>query len=402
MNSLSNYDILSNMKRRRTLLVAVSSSHAASRQKLRGIYRYAARKDYWDIVLVRSSTDLTRQLLNECAGGGIDGFILSSDECSMEISRRIPMNKPLVAIEVGADIDPRRNPENTIVLTTDNMAIGRMAAEHFRSLGRFASFVYIPDEMNRRWSSIRGEAFVTAVASSKCHVETYNSAKETLANFLSRQMHPVAVFAAWDFLAAKVVRACHESKLSVPSQVSVLGVDDDDLVCESVRPPLSTILVDRITQGLVAAKTLDAMMEAPMRVQHVNYVCHPLRVVKRESTASVSPGDALVDRALRFISDNAMSGINVQDVADMTGVSRRLLDLRFAESGLGSAADHIRRSRIAAVKQLLGQSSLSDSRIAVRCGFASVGALRNQFRRVCGMSMSAYRRNYDAPRGQTP
>ena len=380
------------MKRRKTVLVAVSSAHAASRQKLRGIYRYAARKDDWDIALVRSSSDLTRQLLEECTNGGIDGFILSSDECSAEISHIVPMDKPIVAIEVGADIDPKRNPRNTIILTTDNVAIGKMAAEHFRSLGRFASSVYIPDEMNRNWSSIRGEAFVDAVDSSKFHVETYDSTKETLADFLSRQMCPVAVFAAWDFLAAKVVRACHESRLSVPSQVSVLGVDNDDLVCESVRPPLSTILVDRITQGLVAAKTLDAMMDAPMRVHHANYVCPPLRVVKRESTASVSPGEALVDRALRLINDNAMSAINVQDVADMTGVSRRLLDLRFAESGLGSVADNIRKTRIAVVKQQLRQTSLSESRIAASCGFTSVGALRNQFRRIYGMSMSAYRR----------
>jgi LacI family transcriptional regulator len=379
------------MKRRKTVLVAVSSAHAASRQKLRGIYRYAARKDDWDIALVRSSEDLTRQFLAECANGEIDGFILSSDECSANISHIVPIDKPIVAIEVGTGIDPKRNPGNTIILTTDNVAIGKMAAEHFRSLGRFASFVYIPDEMNRNWSSIRGEAFMKAVSSNHSHIETYDDSKETLTAFLSRQMRPVAVFAAWDFLAAKTIRACHEAKLSVPSQVSVLGVDDDDLVCESVRPPLSTILVDRITQGTIAAKTLDAMMDAPRRVKRVNYVCHPLKVVQRESTIGTSPGDVLVDRAVRFIHDNAMSNISVKDVAEAIGVSRRLLDLRFAESGFGSASKNIHKARISVVKQQLKQTSLSESRIAASCGFTSVGALRNQFRRVCGMSMSAYR-----------
>ena len=379
------------MKPRKTVLVAVSSAHAASRQKLRGIYRYAASKEDWDIALVRSSKDLTRQFLGECANGGIDGFILSSDECSAEICHIVPKNKPIVAIEVGADIPPMRDSRNTIILTTDNVAIGKMAAEHFRSLGRFASFVYIPDEMGRDWSSIRGKAFVEAVSSNHSHIETYDDSKETLTAFLSRQMRPVAVFAAWDFLAAKTIRACHEAKLSVPSQVSVLGVDDDDLVCESVRPPLSTILVDRITQGTIAAKTLDAMMDAPRRVKRVNYVCHPLKVVQRESTIGTSPGDALVDRAVRFIHDNAMSNISVKDVAEALGVSRRLLDLRFAESGFGSASKNIHKARISVVKQQLKQTSLSESRIAASCGFTSVGALRNQFRRVCGMSMSAYR-----------
>ena len=379
------------MKRTKNVLVAISSANAASRQKLRGIYRYAARKSDWDISLVRSPADLTEQMLEECARGAIDGFILSSDECSAQISRIVPREGPIVAIEVGADMTSSRDLRNTVVITTDNAAIGRMAADHFRSLGRFASFVYVPDEMGREWSKIRGRSFVKAASALHRCADVYNASREPLATFLSRQEQPVAAFAAWDFVAAKVVRACHEAGLAVPSQVSVIGVDDDDLICESVRPPLSTILLDRIKQGFVAAKTLDAMMKSFRRTRDVEYVCRPLAVVERESTTHLSARGALVDRARKFIADNAMSGISVQDVADAIKVSRRLLDLRFAESGLGSMADIIRRKRLAVVKQLLKQTTLSDSRIAVRCGFRSVGSLRNLFRRVHGMSMSAYR-----------
>ena len=377
------------MKCTRNILVAISSAHAASRQKLRGIYRYAARKNDWDITLVRSPADLNERLLDECGHGAIDGFILSSDECSAQISRTVPDGKPIVAIEVGADIHANRRRNNTIALTTDNEAIGMLAAEHFRSLGHFASFAYIPDELDRDWSKARGRAFAEAV--NLRHVEVYDHSRETLAAFLSRQEQPVAAFAAWDFMAAKVVRACHEALLAVPSQVSVIGVDDDDLLCESVRPPLSTILVDRVNQGFVAAKTLDAMMKNPSRAPSTNFVCRPLKVVERESTAYLSSGGALVERARRFISANIMSGIGVQDIADAIHVSRRLLDLRFAESGLGSVAGLIRKKRLAAVKQMLKQTSLSDSRIAARCGFKSIGTMRNLFRHVHGMSPRQYR-----------
>ena len=174
------------MKRTKNILVAISSAHAASRQKLRGIYRYAARKDDWDIALVRSPADLTGQLVGECAHGAIDGFILSSDECSAQISRIVPKEKPIVAIEVIADMPPNRKRQNTVVLTTDNAAIGRMAAEHFRSLGHFASFVYIPDEMGRAWSMIRERAFVHAASSDRRHTEVYDCSRETLSKFLSR------------------------------------------------------------------------------------------------------------------------------------------------------------------------------------------------------------------------
>ena len=388
------YDILQLMKPRlsKTVLVAISSQNAASRQKLRGIYRYAARKDDWSLALVRSPADFTPQMCEECASGRIDGFILSSGDCSAEISRFVPDDSPIVAIEVGADIPSNRNRHKTLVFTTDNAAIGQMAASHFKALGRFASFAYIPDEMGREWSMLREKAFVSAVSSERRNAEVYDATRETLVHFLVRQKKPLAVFAAWDFLAAKVIRACREAGFSVPSQVSVLGVDDDDLICESVRPALSTILADRVKQGFMAAKALDSMMNSRRAsASESGYVCRPLAVVERESTAYVSAGYAVVERARRFIEENAQAGICVDDVAHQLRISRRLLDLRFEESGLGSVGAFIREKKLLIVKRLLNRTALSDQRIAMRCGFKNVGSLRNLFRRTYGMSMSAYR-----------
>ena len=125
----------STMKRTKNILVAISSAHAASRQKLRGIYRYAARNEYWDIALVRSPADLTARLFDECANGSFDGFILSSDECSAQIGQIAPKEKPIVAIEVGDYLPRERKRQNTFTLTTDNKMIGVLAADHFRTLG---------------------------------------------------------------------------------------------------------------------------------------------------------------------------------------------------------------------------------------------------------------------------
>jgi LacI family transcriptional regulator len=377
------------MKQTKCILVAISSAHAASRQKLRGIYRYSALKDDWDILLVRSPVDLTAEVLDNCANGGIDGFILSSDECSAEIARAIPKEKPVVAIEVGAHIPLNRSRRNTLELKTDNGAIGEMAAKHFKSLGHFASFVYIPDEKDRDWSRLRGVAFVDALHSAAGHSEIFDASHESLPKFLSRQKLPVAVFAAWDFVAAKVIRACHESGLSIPSQVAVLGVDNDDLICESVRPALSSILIDRAKQGFIAAKMLDSMMKS--RFRETKHVCRPLKVVERESTTYISPGNIVVDRARKFIADHAGESLSVQDVADALHISRRLLDMRFAESAFGSVAATVRARQLSSAKRFLKQTSLSDARIAERCGFNNVGTLRNLFRRTYGMSMRAWR-----------
>ena len=399
-----NYDIIFRImcKQTKSILVAISSSHAASRQKLRGIYRYAVRKDDWDITLVRSAADLSDQIIAECSKGSYDGCILSSEECARQIAETITLKTPIVVIEgeIGDIIAQLRQAANTQVLTTDNIAIARMAAEHFRSLGRFASFAYIPDELGRYWSAIREKAFMDAIHADRRRKETYNPARESLAGFLMRLEPPVAVFAAWDFMAAKVVRACHAAGLSVPSQVSVIGVDDDDMICESVRPPLSTILVDRVKQGFVAAQTLNAMMNSRKRDPGPKFVCRPIKVVERESTAHLSPGGGVIARARQFIADHAEDGIDVQDVADAIHVSRRLLDLRISQSGLGTVAEMIRMRKLAAVKRLLKQTPLSDARIAARTGFKNVGTLRNLFRSAFGMSMRAWRA--DATRAASP
>ncbi len=382
------------MKRNKTksILVAISSSHAASRQKLRGIYQYAMRKDDWDITLVRSAADLSAQIVAECEGGHYDGCILSSEECARQIARILSSRVPVVVIEgeIGDIIAQRRETANTSVLTTDNAAIARMAAEHFRSLGRFASFVYIPDELGRNWSVVREKTFMDSLPL-RCSKETYDPRRESIEEFLLRHKPPVAAFAAWDFIAAKVVRACHAARLSVPSQVSVIGVDDDDMICESVRPPLSTILVDRVRQGFVAAQTLNSMIHSRRGASAPTYICRPVKVVERESTDSLTPGCGVVERARQFIADHATDGIDVQAVADAIHVSRRLLDLRVAESGLGTVAGMIRAKKLAAVKRLLEQTTLSDSRIAAHSGFKSVGTLRNLFRRTFGMSMRNWR-----------
>jgi LacI family transcriptional regulator len=158
-----------------------------------------------------------------------------------------------------------------------------------------------------------------------------------------------------------------------------------------VKPPLSTILVDRIKQGFMAAKMLDVMMKFPKTTHAQDYIALPVKVVQRESTAYLSAGTAIIERARKFIEDHATEDIDVNDVARAICISRRLLDLRFQESRMGSVAAMIRTKRLSKVKSLLKQTTLSDSRIAMRCGFKSVGTLRNLFRNTFGMSMRTYR-----------
>ena len=116
------------------------------------------------------------------------------------------------------------------------------------------------------------------------------------------------------------------------------------------------------------------------------------RIIRRESTAPVAPITHLVDEALRYIRRNATSALRVDDVVRHLGVSRRLADLRFRESGELSLARVITNARLDEVAKRLKESDAPIGRIASACSFENLQHLANAFRRRFGMSMSDYRR----------
>lgn len=384
------------MKKPKKILIAISAPYAASRQRLRGIYRYIADKEDWDIVLVRTHDDLTPQIVADCEHGEIAGAILSFPLTIQPVRQILASDIPIVLFQPSPAAKIQRTGKTT-VLFVDNEAIGRMAANYLLSLGIFKCFAYIPDEHTHPWSTARGDSFRKAVEQAKRSCEYFDQTRESLSDFLLRIPKPIGIFAVCDYVAAQVINTCHKLQISSPNDVSILGVDDDELICESIRPALSTILVDCIRQGFVSAKELDALMSSSNHARNPPPPCKPLRIIERESTLSISPTTALVDRALKFIKQHATEGIGPADIARSLHVSRRLLDLRFAESGQGSLASRIRRYKLLAAKRLLRRSTLSDAQIAIRCGFGNVNAFRNAFRHETGGSPRSYHRSSSSP-----
>lgn len=366
-------------------------AHAAARQKLRGVYRYVAEGHDWDIRQIRSDEAFTPETVRTMVRDGIDGCIVSLPNCPDALRELAGTNIPSVAIEIDPHVFGPLWPRLSH-LRTDNAGIGRAGAACLRRLGMFRTYAFVPDQANSYWAQARAVAFAEALADCGCPVETFCPATKAaeslsvLGDFLERLPKPVGVMAAWDIAAAQVISACRERKLQVPNQVSVLGVDNDEFICESVTPALSTILVDREKQGYDAAVILGQMIRGTRR-RLAAPICRVATVVERESTAPLSPAAPLIKRALRFIEENALRGIRPDDVATRLGVSRRLLDLRFRQQRAGSLAACIRERRLKEVNRLIKMTDLSDVRIAERCGFANVNALRNLYRAKYGRSL---------------
>jgi AraC-like DNA-binding protein len=120
--------------------------------------------------------------------------------------------------------------------------------------------------------------------------------------------------------------------------------------------------------------------------------CHPLPAVARESAATIAPVSALLKRALRYISRNAMRGISTRDVAKALGVSQSLLTLRFREFAGTTVMEALIEARIEQAKRLLATTKRPIREITVAAGFRNPNYMKGVFRRKVGMSMREWRR----------
>jgi DNA-binding LacI/PurR family transcriptional regulator len=96
---------------------------------------------------------------------------------------------------------------------------------------------------------------------------------------------PTAVLTANDLTAFGVIRGLHSLGLSVPKDVSIVGLDDV-LLADVLQPPLTTIRIPRSRMAKACLKALDYTKEDVDRVGSRYSV--PAELVVRESTARVS------------------------------------------------------------------------------------------------------------------
>ncbi len=189
----------------------------------------------------------------------------------------------------------------------------------------------------------------------------------------------------------QVIEACHTAKLSVPEQIALVGVDNDELLCNTSRPTISSIQPDHEGLGRIGADILDRMMANQKLPKSLSTHIKSLGVVERDSTRVVPPAGYIVREALAFIRSNATRGICVEDVIRHLGVSRRLLYLRFQQMHGTSIHETILETRLAAARQKLAKTSLPLSQVALECGFNSANRLSHLFHERFHIYPTAFR-----------
>ena len=382
----------------RNVAVVLKLSGASGRDLLSGISTYAREHCRWRLRIFSRSEDFTPAALAEICD--LDGIITSergADGMPQILERsRIP----LVVIGMKGEWLSERSRQLTFV-RNDDEDIGRFAASHLCSLGNFRSFGFVPGAERTYWSLLREKGFRAHLRTKGVSASVFPSSGNmtkpvrpvlSLSTWLQNLPKPAAVMAAFDERAVEVLDACGEAKIKVPQQVAVIGVDNDELLCDFSDPPLSSVLPDHVREGTLAAAELNRMLKSRKPATVSTVLCRGKRIIRRESTAPVAPITHLVDEALRYIRRNATTALRVDDVVLHLGVSRRLADLRFKESGELSLARVISNARLDEVAKRLKESDAPIGKIASACSFENLQHLANAFHRRFGMSMSDYRR----------
>ncbi|MBC7365416.1 MAG: DNA-binding transcriptional regulator [Undibacterium sp.] len=298
------------------------------------------------------------------------------------------------------DVSAERFSSEFSRVSIDNAAVARLAAEHLEAKG-FSDFAYCGD---RRflWSRQRGAEFKRCLVAKgrRCldFAEKAGAAKpgsdaeiRAIARWLNGLPKPVAVFACYDGRALQVLEACQLLGLHVPDQVAVLGVDNDELVCELANPPLSSVQPNARRSGYEAAAVLARLMRGEKNAVEPTHQVQPVRVVERQSTDVVAVADAKVAAALKFIRQHACEGVDVGDVLRAVPMSRTRLEEKFKALLGHSPHRQIVQQKIARAKHLLVESELAIRAVAEQAGFDNASYLSVAFRRETGESRYAYR-----------
>jgi len=194
-----------------------------------------------------------------------------------------------------------------------------------------------------------------------------------------------------DACGREVLQACAEAGLRVPDEVAVIGVDNDEMMCELSNPPLSSVALDLERAGYEAARLLDALMSGQTDEEPAVWV-RPTQVATRRSSDVIAQEDSLVARALQTIRENARRTISVSDVVDELRISRRTLERRFFRAIGRTVLSEIMRCRLQHAKQLLLETNLPCHQVAGEAGFGSLKTFNRAFSRKEGTTPQSFRR----------
>jgi len=375
------------------ILLLTDFSDAYSRNLLRGIVRYSNEQGPW---MFYRMPRYYREIY------GDEGVVRWAKDWNADAIiaqlENIDMDK-INELKIPIIIQNYKERANKICnITGDYLGTGEMAALFFLNRG-FSNFAYYGFN-DVIWSRERAEGFrskiqehgypISMLNNNRSNTEQWSFDLYVLSNWLISLPKPVALFACDDHFALQITETCKINNIAVPEEVAVLGVDNDELLCNISYPPLSSIVLDVETGGYLVAERLHQMMNKEI-TEALDIVIPPLRIESRQSTEKYAVEDKYILKVIEYIKSNYTKDISIDDIINSVPYSRRIVEKKFKEIMRIPIYQFLLQYRIELFSDLLIKTDKPLVDLALTCGFSDYKNVARIFRKYKKVTPLQYR-----------
>jgi LacI family transcriptional regulator len=368
------------------------------RRTMRGIVAYAAQRD-WQLRPMAYFTTTPLWAFRNDPLRPADGRI-SGATTKQALKRILQRPEPVVVVNCSPPL-----PDHVPSVRIDYSAAARLAVEHLirqQGIHQLAWFGSThPERLEHRDYQ---QAVEAACAQAGIDPIVYNRLPRNRdwadlipqvrqwADWLRSLPAGTGIICADDEFAGRIYLASERAGRPIGPEISVIGLGNEALFCESLEPSLSSIRVDYFQLGWEAARLLDARLEDPELRPPTTWINSSSLVIRESSFLSAIKAKAL-HHVLGTIRLRFGDQLTVDKLAAAAGLDRHSLNRLFRETVGSSVHAELLRVRLHNAQRLLRSTDKPIAEIALVCGFADQAHFSRSFKQQAGLTPSQFRKN---------
>lgn len=378
------------------ILVLIDSSTGFSRRFLNGLIRYANENGPWIFYRLPSyyktlygETGIVKRIKE----WKIDAVIAQWEYEGVDF---------LGQLDIPVFLQGYKNASGRFSKISGNyIGAGVMGAQFFAKR-RFKNFAFYGHK-DFFWSKARADGYrqeVKRVGGNYYYFETralddmqWSKSHIDLDNWLSSLPKPVALLACDDYFALQVSEMCKVNNIDIPGEISLLGIDNDELICNLSHPSISSIVTDDENGGYGTGKMLHKLItnkaNAPFDI-----VIEPIRIELRQSTEKYNIASDYIKKVINYIEENITSNISVEELTGTVPLSRRNLEKKFKEATGISVYQFILDKKMEYISNALLTTDKGLLDIAIEVGFNDVRNAYRIFKKNTGYTPMNFRKRF--------
>ncbi|NLJ00377.1 MAG: substrate-binding domain-containing protein [Bacteroidales bacterium] len=375
------------------ILVLIDYSTEFSRLLINGLIRYAQESRQWTfyrLPLYYRNLYGEEGIIERAKEWNVDFVIVQWDFISLSSLERLQVP---VFLE-----DYKEEGKSYSNITGDYLSMGGMAAKFFIQR-RYKNYAFY-GKKGFIWSNERAEGFRREIEKTKgnyyffeseaLHEVEWRSNHVQLEDWLLSLPKPVALFACDDSFALQVSELCKINNIKIPDEIALLGVDNDNLICNLSDPQISSIVLDAEKGGYELGRKIEMVVKRKDYTPF-NITINPLRIELRGSTDKYNVDDIYIGKIIKYIESNFHLNISINQLTDLVPLSRRSLEIRFKKAMGTSLYQFIINVRMNHFINLLTTTKIPMSDLSIQSGFNDYSNAFRIFKRMKGCSPVEYR-----------